>query len=146
MAGPPSSSCGSAWRPARSAATNCARAPWGCGTSTPSRCVDCSVTNVSRSTRASGGPAGRPLGAGARQGAGAAAVRAGQRVRVPPCCHPAPSHDTDGGVADAILVSSSMIVLGEASRYGALLQRLGYQFQQEALCETALTHKSWLNE
>jgi ribonuclease-3 len=39
-----------------------------------------------------------------------------------------------------------MVLLGEASRYGALLQRLGYQFQDEVLCETALTHKSWLNE
>jgi ribonuclease-3 len=39
-----------------------------------------------------------------------------------------------------------MIAAGHASRYAALEQALGYQFSQEALCETALTHKSWLNE
>ena len=32
------------------------------------------------------------------------------------------------------------------SRYAGLEQRLGYQFRDEALCEAALTHKSWLNE
>jgi ribonuclease-3 len=39
-----------------------------------------------------------------------------------------------------------MIALGDSSRYSALEQSLGYQFREEALCEMALTHKSWLNE
>jgi ribonuclease III len=39
-----------------------------------------------------------------------------------------------------------MIVPDPGSRYSALLQRLGYQFRDEVMCETALTHKSWLNE
>ncbi len=30
--------------------------------------------------------------------------------------------------------------------YGRLEQQLGYTFADEKLCETALTHKSWLNE
>jgi len=30
--------------------------------------------------------------------------------------------------------------------YGRLEQQLGYEFSSESLCETALTHKSWLNE
>ena len=33
-----------------------------------------------------------------------------------------------------------------AARYLGLEQSLGYQFQQVGMCETALTHKSWLNE
>jgi ribonuclease III len=39
-----------------------------------------------------------------------------------------------------------MITARDASRYNALEQRLGYQFRDPRLCETALTHKSWLNE
>jgi ribonuclease III len=39
-----------------------------------------------------------------------------------------------------------MIGLPDASRYHALLQRLGYRFRDESICEMALTHKSWLNE
>jgi ribonuclease-3 len=39
-----------------------------------------------------------------------------------------------------------MIAARDASRYAALEQRLGYHFRDESLCETALTHKSWLNE
>jgi ribonuclease-3 len=35
----------------------------------------------------------------------------------------------------------------EPSRpFGRLEQRLGHRFADQALCETALTHKSWLNE
>jgi ribonuclease-3 len=33
-----------------------------------------------------------------------------------------------------------------AGRYAGLEQSLGYQFSNVALCENALTHKSWLNE
>jgi ribonuclease-3 len=33
-----------------------------------------------------------------------------------------------------------------AARYAGLEQSLGYQFRDAAACETALTHKSWLNE
>ncbi len=32
------------------------------------------------------------------------------------------------------------------ARYTGLEQSLGYQFRDQALCEAALTHKSWLNE
>jgi ribonuclease III len=32
------------------------------------------------------------------------------------------------------------------SRYAALEERLGHRFGDAGLCETALTHKSWLNE
>ena len=39
-----------------------------------------------------------------------------------------------------------MIAARDASRYNALEQRLGYQFRDPRTCETALTHKSWLNE
>ena len=39
-----------------------------------------------------------------------------------------------------------MIGLSDASRYQPLLQKLGYSFRDEGLCEMALTHKSWLNE
>jgi ribonuclease-3 len=39
-----------------------------------------------------------------------------------------------------------MIPLGHASPYAALEQSLAYQFCDQRLCETALTHKSWLNE
>jgi dsRNA-specific ribonuclease len=35
----------------------------------------------------------------------------------------------------------------EATRpFGRLEQRLGHEFSNQTLCETALTHKSWLNE
>jgi ribonuclease-3 len=33
-----------------------------------------------------------------------------------------------------------------AARYAALEQKLGHQFHDLAICEMALTHKSWLNE
>jgi ribonuclease-3 len=39
-----------------------------------------------------------------------------------------------------------MIPLGHSSPYAALEQTLGHQFHDQRLCETALTHKSWLNE
>src|SRR5690242_8666501 len=39
-----------------------------------------------------------------------------------------------------------MMVPEQVSRYAALERSLGYQFRQEPLCESALTHKSWLNE
>lgn len=39
-----------------------------------------------------------------------------------------------------------MAAPNEPSRYAALEQSLGHQFQDESLCEAALTHKSWLNE
>src|SRR5882672_6410466 len=34
----------------------------------------------------------------------------------------------------------------EEAPYTGLESRIGYAFTQRALCETALTHKSWLNE
>jgi ribonuclease-3 len=34
----------------------------------------------------------------------------------------------------------------DGARYAGLEQSLGYQFREVALCEAALTHKSWLNE
>jgi ribonuclease-3 len=34
----------------------------------------------------------------------------------------------------------------EPAGYGVLESRIGYTFQDRALCEMALTHKSWLNE
>ncbi len=34
----------------------------------------------------------------------------------------------------------------QPSPYAILEQKLGYSFRETALCETALTHKSWMNE
>src|SRR5262245_37705750 len=34
----------------------------------------------------------------------------------------------------------------ETRAHDALEARLGYEFRDAALCETALTHRSWLNE
>jgi ribonuclease-3 len=39
-----------------------------------------------------------------------------------------------------------MIAPGRATPYAALEERLGYRFRDVSLCQTALTHKSWLNE
>lgn len=39
-----------------------------------------------------------------------------------------------------------MMVAGQVSPYSVLEERLGYQFRDAALCQTALTHKSWINE
>jgi ribonuclease-3 len=39
-----------------------------------------------------------------------------------------------------------MIAPDRLSPYAALEERLGYTFASGALCQTALTHKSWLNE
>ena len=97
-----------------------------------------------------GPPGGGPFGgrrgwAAAARGSAAAGRAAGLRVAL--ASHPGPGPDRGGrGRSHAILIRPAMVLLGEASRYGALLQRLGYQFEDEGLCETALTHKSWLNE
>jgi ribonuclease-3 len=39
-----------------------------------------------------------------------------------------------------------MMAAGQVSPYSVLEERLGYQFRDGALCQTALTHKSWINE
>jgi ribonuclease-3 len=39
-----------------------------------------------------------------------------------------------------------MMAAGQVSPYAVLEERLGYQFRDGALCQTALTHKSWINE
>jgi ribonuclease-3 len=39
-----------------------------------------------------------------------------------------------------------MIVAGIVAPYAALEKDLGYKFTDPALCQTALTHKSWINE
>jgi ribonuclease-3 len=39
-----------------------------------------------------------------------------------------------------------MIAPGRVTPYAVLEERLGYRFRDGALCQTALTHKSWLNE
>jgi ribonuclease-3 len=39
-----------------------------------------------------------------------------------------------------------MMAAGQLSPYAVLEERLGYQFRDGALCQTALTHKSWINE
>jgi ribonuclease-3 len=39
-----------------------------------------------------------------------------------------------------------MTAADQVSPYGVLEERLGYVFRDGALCQTALTHKSWINE
>jgi ribonuclease-3 len=39
-----------------------------------------------------------------------------------------------------------MTVGDEVSPYAVLEERVGYRFRDRKLCETALTHKSWINE
>jgi ribonuclease-3 len=39
-----------------------------------------------------------------------------------------------------------MIAPGRVAPYAVLEERLGYRFRDAGLCQTALTHKSWLNE
>jgi ribonuclease III len=39
-----------------------------------------------------------------------------------------------------------MIVAGRISPYSVLEEKLGYSFIDPVLCQTALTHKSWINE
>jgi len=39
-----------------------------------------------------------------------------------------------------------MVTAQQVSTYVVLEERLGYRFRNATMCETALTHKSWLNE
>lgn len=39
-----------------------------------------------------------------------------------------------------------MMAAGQVSPYSVLEERLGYVFRDGTLCQTALTHKSWINE
>src|SRR5438477_2774346 len=45
-----------------------------------------------------------------------------------------------------MLTSRQMATTGAAGTYATLEARLGHSFADPTLCETALTHKSWLNE